>query len=110
MTDLNYVSGMPYLCEMHREQATHVISAVCPMCANIERSELIYNGLRIADDYEELGIRHGNLVEKFSRLLYITGQLTMLRDKEGDEYKKLHAEYIGMKFPEFEAKAEGGES
>jgi hypothetical protein len=55
---------------------------------------------------EELGIQHGNLVEKFSRLLYITGQLTMLRDKEGDEYKKLYAEYIVMKYPELKEQAE----
>ena len=55
----------------------------------------------LEDDRDLWQKAHGDLVEKFSRILYITGQLTMLRDKEGEEYKKLHAEYISMKFPEF---------
>ena len=62
------------------------------------------------ESHEELGIQHGNLTEKFSRLLYITGQLVMLRDKDSKEYNDLHTEYITMKFPAFQAKAEDKES
>jgi predicted nuclease with TOPRIM domain len=84
-----------------------IVGEVEDLQAEVERLEK--DLAKSQERVEELGIQQGNLIEKFSRLLYITGQLTMLRDKEGDEYKKLYAEYIEMKYPELKTKAEGQE-
>ena len=74
----------------------------------IELTPQIWEKLKATEEErDEAMMKVGDLSEKLKRLLYITGQLTMLRHKDSEEYETLHAEYISMKFPEFIQK-EGG--
>jgi hypothetical protein len=62
---VNIVKGEPWLCEQHKQQSQlfeYVVPAVCPICANKERSELQLANL-------ELMVMLGKEVKKVSILI-----------------------------------------
>jgi len=50
-------------------------------------------------DLDDVNLRLGNLVSKHDRLLYIAGQLGMLK-RDTQEFKELWAEFTEMKYGE----------
>ena len=90
--------------EKERDEARKEVKKITEMY--LETNQACINA---ETERDEARIKVGDLSEKLKRLLYITGQLTMLRHKDSEEYETLHAEYISMKFPEFIQK-EGGVS
>jgi len=76
-----------------------------------EREEQIFDLLRqvkkwkehtdkLEKDLEDTLIHNGNLIEKYSRALYLGTHMHLLRDKNGAEYNANYKELLALKYPE----------
>jgi hypothetical protein len=55
---------------------------------------------KLEKDLEETLIHNGNLIEKYSRALYLGTHMHLLRDKNGTEYNANYKELLALKYPE----------
>jgi hypothetical protein len=55
---------------------------------------------KLEKDLEDALVHNDNLIEKYSKALYLGTHMHLLKDKNGAEYKSNYKELLAMKYPE----------